>query len=378
MPDGQKMQIVLIKGIANFKAVKAGFENKGYEVKVVDYNADEIAAITAQKPSIVIGFFLDNALLKLAGRTGCPVVSWLSDKINVRNVDAAGADRSLFYLFSLDPQDVEGLKQKGINAVLLPCNSGLDPMTMPEITEQDREKYGADISFVGESITLKHNPYFEFVLNFSHLIKHMDDVINRQAAGFTKNSLKENYGRGDVDKFSTSHITQYTQLLVDRDLDFALGCEASSRIRKRLVSLTGVSYKAKVFGDEFWRQIEVGFLKALPATDYWTETPKVYRLSKINLNISKMFFNGTVQRVFDIVYCGGFCLTDYRDDLKNWFEPGKEIETYKDETEFVEKVRYYMEHETERNEIAQNGNKRLLKEHRVSDRIDTVMKTVTV
>jgi spore maturation protein CgeB len=166
------------------------------------------------------------------------------------------------------------------------------------------------------------------------------------------------------------------QLLEARDLDFALGVEASGRIRRRLVSLVSAGCMVKVFGDQYWRQIEAGFLKVHGATDYWTETPKVYKLSKINLNISKIFFTGTVQRVFDIIYCGGFCLTDYRDDLKNWFEPGKEIETYENENEFTEKVRYYLDHENERKEIQERGRRRLLKEHRVSHRIDALLKNV--
>jgi spore maturation protein CgeB len=376
MQTGRDVQIVLIKGIANFRAVKAGFEEKGYDVKVIKYNLEEIAAVTAQRPSVLICFFFDNTILKLTRHINCPVVSWLSDKINVKNVDGSAGDMSRFFVFSMDPADVEGFRQKGINARLLPCNSGLDPMNLPDITDEEREKYGCDVSFVGESMTIKHNPYFQFILNFSNLVKHMDDVINAQAAGFTKNILTKTYEQGDLKKFSSRHIVEYVKLLDDRDLDFALGCEASGRIRKRLLSLLSPAFKVKVFGDDHWRQIEIGFLKAHPATDYWTETPKVYKLSKVNLNISKTFFAGTVQRVFDIVYCGGFCLTDYRDDVNKWFEPGKEIETYSDENEFVEKVRYYLEHENERKDIQERGHKRLLNEHRVGQRIDTVMESI--
>ncbi len=373
------VKFVLIKGIANFKAVHKCLLAKGHEVEVVDFNSDDILAAVKKKSSVLIAFFLDNSLLQLTRQAGSPIVAWLSDKTAAANADPEGIDHSKFHIFSLDPKDVGIFKAKGFNATLLPCNSGLDGIEMPtpEITEEDKEKYSCDVSFIGQSITFHHNPYIQFIVNFSNMNKHLDAVMNEQVENFAKNIQKDAYEKGDLEIFSIQYMHNFLDMLDRRDLDFALGVEASSRLRKKLVSaLDGLN--VKVFGDDAWKQLGLKTVKFLDETSYWNETPKVYKLSKINLNISKTFFTGVIQRVYDIIYCGGFCLTDYREDAAKRFEIGKEIETFSSEKEMVEKVRYYLEHDNERKEIAERGHARLMNEHRVGHRVDEVLRQISL
>lgn len=68
-------------------------------------------------------------------------------------------------------------------------------------------------------------------------------------------------------------------------------------------------------------------------------------------------------RLFETTGVGSFLLTDYKDNLSEYFEPGLEIETYKDSKELIEKIYYYLKHPGEREEIALNGQKRCLKDY---------------
>ena len=124
----------------------------------------------------------------------------------------------------------------------------------------------------------------------------------------------------------------------------------------------------KVFGDGDWKMVEKGTIKTYPRVDYQTEMPCVLQNSNINLNLSRTLFAETIQVVFDVLYCGGFLLTDYREDLDGLFEVGKELEVFRTDAELVDKVRYYLDHEEERNRIAQAGRERVLKEHNVKNR----------
>jgi len=73
-------------------------------------------------------------------------------------------------------------------------------------------------------------------------------------------------------------------------------------------------------------------------------------------------------RIFETTGCGVFLLTEYHENLSKFFEIGKEIETFADEYELIDKIRYYLEHEREREEIARLGHERCLRDHSMSKR----------
>jgi predicted SAM-dependent methyltransferase len=74
-------------------------------------------------------------------------------------------------------------------------------------------------------------------------------------------------------------------------------------------------------------------------------------------------------RIFEATGEGVFLLTEYHKNLENIFTPGKEIETFSDEKELIDKIKYYLSHDNERNEIALNGQKKCLADHSLDIRI---------
>jgi spore maturation protein CgeB len=56
-------------------------------------------------------------------------------------------------------------------------------------------------------------------------------------------------------------------------------------------------------------------------------------------------------------------VTDHKANLSDLFEIGKEIVSYRDTQDLVEKVVYYSDHEEERAEMALAGQKRTLADH---------------
>jgi spore maturation protein CgeB len=93
---------------------------------------------------------------------------------------------------------------------------------------------------------------------------------------------------------------------------------------------------------------------------------EVYNRSKINLNFSGSALGPTKQvkaRVFDILSCGGFLLTEHAPGLERYYRKGKEIETFHDIDEAVEIIGYYLDDEEARAQIAEAGYQRTMKEH---------------
>lgn len=100
------------------------------------------------------------------------------------------------------------------------------------------------------------------------------------------------------------------------------------------------------------------------------EMPLVFYKSKINLNLTILSIQtGLPQRIWDILGCGGFLLTNYQSELPDHFTVGKHLDCFETIAECNEKISYYLAHEDERCEIAQNGYELVKKEHTYRDRM---------
>lgn len=95
-----------------------------------------------------------------------------------------------------------------------------------------------------------------------------------------------------------------------------------------------------------------------------TEMPIIFNQSKINLNITaKSIRSGLSLRIFDVLGCGGFLITNYQAELPEVFEIGKDLAAYESLEHLKELCSYYLTHENERQEIAENGYKTVKRLH---------------
>lgn len=104
--------------------------------------------------------------------------------------------------------------------------------------------------------------------------------------------------------------------------------------------------------------------------DYRKKMPLIFRNCKINLNMTaKSIRNGLPQRVFDVLGCAGFLITNYQADLDDIFEAGVDLETYDSLEELDDKIGYYLNHEEERRRIALQGYEKVKNYHSYDKRI---------
>lgn len=93
------------------------------------------------------------------------------------------------------------------------------------------------------------------------------------------------------------------------------------------------------------------------ADSFW-EAPKIFNLSKINLNVTlKEITSGMSLRIFDILGAGGFLLTNWQKEIAENFVDGEEVVMYSSIEDAIGKANYYLAHEEERIRIAANGRK---------------------
>ncbi|HOL68191.1 MAG TPA: glycosyltransferase, partial [bacterium] len=81
--------------------------------------------------------------------------------------------------------------------------------------------------------------------------------------------------------------------------------------------------------------------------------------SKIVLNFSNPWPYCQVKgRVFETTLCGAMLLESENPETCRWFEPMVDYISFKDESDLVEKARYFLKHEEERMKVAAKGKKK--------------------
>lgn len=81
-------------------------------------------------------------------------------------------------------------------------------------------------------------------------------------------------------------------------------------------------------------------------------------------------------RNFEIPGHGGFLLTSNAQGLERYYTPGKEIAVWQDPDDLVDKVRYFLAHDTERQQIREAGRRRTLAEHTYERRFQELFRTI--
>ena len=106
------------------------------------------------------------------------------------------------------------------------------------------------------------------------------------------------------------------------------------------------------------------------------EKSKAFGAAKVVLNTFQGEVFGVNQRLFEIAGCGGFQMCEHRDVVGDFFEIGKEIVTFQNLDDLMEKLDYYMTHPEEKQKIADAAYERAHKEHTFKHRLETMFEII--
>lgn len=101
------------------------------------------------------------------------------------------------------------------------------------------------------------------------------------------------------------------------------------------------------------------------------EACQKYAESKIVLNIAMK--EDTNMRVFETLGSKGFLLTDRVPYIEELFEDGKHLVLYNSLEEAVDKAKYYLAHDEEREKIAQAGYDEVMAKHTIDHRVGKIL-----
>jgi len=133
-----------------------------------------------------------------------------------------------------------------------------------------------------------------------------------------------------------------------------------------------------VVGDLGWEDFLRGDgFRLHPPLNYYDHLPAFYNLCEINLNATSLQMKtGLNQRIFDVPACGGFLLTDDREQLFEHFEPDKETAVFSSPEEARDKAGFFLSHPEERERIAQAAHKRVLDQHTYLHRVSELIEVM--
>lgn len=242
---------------------------------------------------------------------------------------------------------------------------------------KDKERFAADISFVGSLYTEKC-PYDNLTNPPEYLLGYLNGLIEAQLRVYGYFFLEDLLTDEMIETFKAHLPGFYTYplktFLTDRKTmaQLYIGNKITAEERLRTMEILSKHFKLDLYTGSDTSTLPLvhnrGFAKSL------TEMPVIFHESKINLNTTcKSIRSGLPQRIFDIMGCGGFVLTNYQPELPEIFELGNEVIAYGSLEEMKDMACYYLEHEKERIEIAQNGYEKVARDYNYPVRLGQLL-----
>lgn len=313
---------------------------------------------------------------ELCEEFGLDYVSWVYDSPYI-HVYSYTVINKCNYIFLFDYAVYRELADEGISTVYyLPLAVNIDRLEMLRNRQRNPGRYVADISFVGSLYDEdKHRLYDRFKGIAPYAKGYLDAVIQAQKRIYGYNFVREVLASDIVEEMQKVYPTDPDSKTVMSPeaiyADYVLLRQVTAEERRDILRLMGETfpgYKIDLYTHN--RNTRIGGVNNCGPVDYYSEMPYVFMNSKINLNITlRSIKTGIPLRVFDILGCGGFLITNYQAELAQYFDLETDMICYNDYDDLMGKTEYYLSHDAERREIAENGCMRIKEAHTMRHRI---------
>ena len=303
----------------------------------------------------------------LCEELGIVYTAWVYDSpLHIRNLESLknSCNRILFF----DRGQAEQHRKDGVNAMHLPLAVDTEFFRI-NASKWEKEDYRTDISLVGK---LYQTEYAYFTTPLQGYTKgYLEGIVNAQGKVYGGCLIPELI----TDELLAQMNADYAKVAKDgftmgrRELEFMLACETTGRERYMALALLSAHYPVDLYSTDVDKRLEK--VRYRGYADYYSQMPLAFSQSKINLNISlKTIRTGIPLRAIDVLGCGGFVLSNYQEELFDYFNVGKELVVYENIEDLFYQAKYYLEHEDEREQIALAGFERVKRDFTFRERLE--------
>ncbi len=308
-------------------------------------------------------------------------VSWVYDSPHIQ-VYSYTVLNPCNYIFLFDYAMYEEFRKSGIETVYyLPLAVNEKKLAVMDRENGKLQQYACDISFVGSLYSeKKHRIYDRFQNLHSYAKGYLDGLIQAQKQVYGYNFLQEMLTPDIVEEMEKAYPTDpnATTVLSPEAIyaDYVLARQVTVLERQEILQLLGKRYRVMLYTHD--GEVKISGVINRGPIDYYNGMPYVFRSSKINLNITlRSIKSGIPLRALDIMGNGGFLLTNYQEELFEYFEPDKDFVYYTGYEDLCEKADFYLKHDKERREIAASGCARVRSEHTFKQRLEYILDIIS-
>lgn len=333
-----------------------------------NYEEDEVFTANLERIfleqgcDIFLSFDFFPIIAKSAQRLRRRYISWIYDMPHSTLFSPAVQNEyaSVFVFDKVQYEQLKSIKPSHLYHLPLPVNTVRLNKLLGEFS--GKAEYHRDISFVGS--LYERNMYRQINYLPDYLKGYIDGIVEAQQKIYGYNLVMDTLTDNvieEIEKYvhmnlDASYLVGAKQLYADM-----INAEITHRERKDLISALAEKNKFTLYTGSDVESISG--IQAGGTVSYDIEMPRVFRTSRINLNITlRSIISGIPLRALDIMGAGGFLLSNYQTELAEYFVDGEEVVLFESKEDLLAKATYYIEHEEERQEIAYRGWKKVQEE----------------
>lgn len=361
------------------KVLKERLETTSYDmVFTVNYFA-VISNICQELGIKYVSWTCDNPLISMYHESvfnSCNYI-FTFDKTNYLEFKGMGVEHIWYLPLAVDTKRLDALLD-GDGVASLTGQAQEWSGDFVETGCQSERIYVGDVAFVGS--LYERNSYDKLKSRLSPYLRGYFDAVMEAQLNISGANIIEPMLTTDI----LEQLQEYFKLeksegsFSDIGLIFqttVLGFKIAEVQRRRALIELSKHFSVNVFSNS--DVSDLVRVQYMGSVDYWSELPKVFRESKINLNFTiPNIKSGIPLRIWDVLGARGFLLTNYQAEIPLYFKEGEDLVCFDGIEDLKEKVAYYLVHEDERKEIAWNGYEKVKKYHSYVNRIQEMLHIV--
>lgn len=272
--------------------------------------------------------------------------------------------------------DFHHINPDGIFHIPLATNVRDNYATATMASAADRARFSSDISFIG-SLYSEKCLYNQITLP-EKMRGYVDGLIEAQLLVYGYNFIEECVTPELIEAFCKVRpelINFPDSMKVDTKAVIAqhiISVKVAEQERLRYLKVLSEHFNVDLYTGSDTSSMPLIHNRGFAKTN--TEMPIIFHQSKINLNLTaKSIRSGLSLRIFDVLGCEGFLITNYQAELPEHFNIGEDLEAYTSLDDLMGKCEYYLSHDKERQEIAHNGFEKVKKYHTYDIRLTQML-----
>lgn len=373
----------------NYADICEAFTSLGYDLITIEQdldNYDEDFEFEAKLAKIIENEGCDMVftvnyfalVTTVCAKMNVPYVVWTCDSPLI-SMYHKNVFHPCNYFFTFDKTNFLEFKGMGVDHIWhLPLAVNTKRLDYLLAHCDDLIAYENDIAFVGS--LYERNSYDRLRPSLPEYLRgYFDAAIYAQQCVNGGNILEEMLTVPILEQ-----LQQYFKLekskdsFSDLDLIFSttvLGFKTAAEGRRRALVELSKKYAVTIYSNSDTSDLfRVRYGGSL---DYWSEMPKVFASSKINLNFTiPNIKSGLPLRIWDVLGSGGFLMTNFQAEIPAYFRNKEDLVCFESIEELIELAGYYLAHEEERIQIAKNGYEKVKAFHTCEQRIIKMMDCV--